>query len=124
MAGETTLEPMSLAAICADFYINQKLALKMDVPTGRESVLTANTEISEEERKAKAVFEALGDGLGTRAQVALRYVLSNPHVSCAVIGSAELDHIDEALQAAEMGPLPPEALARLDTLYATDFGRV
>ena len=95
-----------------------------DERTGRESVLTANTEIAEEERKAKAVFASLGEGLGTRAQVALRYVLSNPHVSCAVIGSAELDHVDEALQAAEMGPLPPEALARLDTLYATDFGRV
>jgi len=39
MAGETTLEPMSLSAICSDFYINQKLSLKMDVPTGRESVL-------------------------------------------------------------------------------------
>ncbi len=95
-----------------------------DERTGRESVLTANTEIAEEERKAKAVFASLGEGLGTRAQVALRYVLSNPHISCAVIGSAELHHIDEALRAAEMGPLPADALARLDALYATDFGRV
>ena len=95
-----------------------------DERTGRESVLTADTEIAEEERKAKVVFAALGEGLGTRAQVALRYVLSNPHVSCAVIGSAELEHIGEALQAAAMGPLPPEALARLDALYATDFGRL
>jgi hypothetical protein len=39
MAEETTLESMSLSALCTDFYINQKLALKMDVPTGRESVL-------------------------------------------------------------------------------------
>ena len=29
----------SLGAICADFYINQKLSLKMDLPSGRESVL-------------------------------------------------------------------------------------
>ncbi len=35
----TTLEAMSVSALCSDFYINQKLALKMDVPTGRESVL-------------------------------------------------------------------------------------
>jgi len=27
-------------------------------------------------------------------------------------------------QAAEMGPLPPQVLARLDALYETDFGRV
>lgn len=95
-----------------------------DQRTGRESVLTANTSIAEDERKAKAVFDAIGGNEGTRAQVALRFVLSNPHVSGAIIGSAELHHIDEALQAAAMGPLPPQVLARLDALYETDFGRV
>ena len=95
-----------------------------DERTGRESVLTTDTSIAEEERKAKAVFDAIGAGHGTRAQVALRFVLSNPHISCAVIGSAELHHIDEALKAAEMGPLPADVLARLDTLYESDFGRV
>jgi aryl-alcohol dehydrogenase-like predicted oxidoreductase len=88
---------------------------------GRESILTANTSIAEEERKTKAVFDAIGTGEGTRAQVALRFVLSNPDVSCAVIGAAELGHIDEALRAAEMGPLPAKTLARLDALYETDF---
>lgn len=95
-----------------------------DERTGRESVLTANTSVAEDERKARAVFEAIGDDQGTRGQIALRFVLSNPDVSCAVIGSAELQHIDEALQAAEMGPLPPRELARLDALYESDFGRV
>ena len=95
-----------------------------DERTGRESVLTSETSVTEEERKTKAVFDAIGGGHGTRAQVALRFVLSNSNVSCAVIGSAELHHIDEALQAAEMGPLPPPVLARLDALYESDFGRV
>ena len=95
-----------------------------DERTGRESVLTTDTSIAEEERKAKAVFDAIGAGHGTRAQVALRFVLSNPHISCAVIGSAELHHVDEALKAAEMGPLPADVLSRLDTLYESDFGRV
>ena len=94
-----------------------------DERTGRESVLIADTSVAEDERKAKAVFEAIGAGHGTRAQVALRFVLSNPDVSCAIIGSAELHHIDEALQAQQMGPLPPDVLARLDELYKTDFGR-
>jgi aryl-alcohol dehydrogenase-like predicted oxidoreductase len=95
-----------------------------DERTGRESVLIADTTVAGDERKAKAVFEEIGSGHGTRAQVALRFVLSNPDVSCAVIGSAELHHIDEALAAAEMGPLPADVLARLDSLYATDFRRV
>jgi len=95
-----------------------------DERTGRESVLTANTSLAEDERKAKAVFDAIGAGEGTRGQVALRFVLSNPDVSCAIIGSAELHHVDEALQAAERGPLPAGILARLDKLYENDFCRI
>ncbi|MBI2293739.1 MAG: aldo/keto reductase [Betaproteobacteria bacterium] len=95
-----------------------------DERTGRESVLIADTSVAGDERKAKAVFDAIGTGHGTRAQIALRFVLANPDISCAVIGSAELHHIDEALQAAEMGPLSPDVLARLDALYESDFGRV
>ena len=91
---------------------------------GRESVLLADTSVAGDERKARAVFDAIGTGEGTRAQVALRFVLSNPDVSGAVIGSAELNHIDEALQAAAMGPLAAPLLARLDALYESDFGRV
>jgi L-galactose dehydrogenase/L-glyceraldehyde 3-phosphate reductase len=94
-----------------------------DERTGRESVLIANTSVAEDERKTKAVFDAIGSDQGTRAQVALRFVLANPDVSCAIIGSAELHHVDEALAAAGMGPLPPHVLARLDPLYETDFGR-
>jgi len=95
-----------------------------DQRTGRESVLIADTSVAEDERKTRAVFEAIGGDQGTRAQVALRFVLSNPDVSCAIIGSAELHHVDEALQAAGMGPLPPPVLVRLDALYESDFGRI
>jgi len=95
-----------------------------DARTGREGILTADTSVAEDERKSRAVFDAIGADQGTRAQVALRFVLSNPDISCAVIGIAELHHIDEALQAAEMGPLPAPVLARLDALYEDDFGRV
>jgi L-galactose dehydrogenase/L-glyceraldehyde 3-phosphate reductase len=95
-----------------------------DERTGRESVLIADTSVAEDERRTRAVFDAIGTGQGTRAQVALRFVLANPDVSCAVIGSAELHHIDEALEAQKMGPLPPEVMARLEPLYESDFGRV
>ncbi|OFZ86224.1 MAG: hypothetical protein A2V78_11375, partial [Betaproteobacteria bacterium RBG_16_64_18] len=61
-----------------------------DERTGRESVLIADTSVAGDERKTKTVFDAIGTGHGTRAQIALRFVLANPDVSCAVIGSAEL----------------------------------
>jgi len=114
---ETNVAVMAIRIFGAGIIAN-------DERTGREGMLTVNTTIPEEERKAKAVFEAIGDEHGNRAQVALRFVLSNPDVSCAVLGSSELHHIDEALAAVEMGPLPADVLSRLEALYANDFGRL
>ncbi|MCC6533459.1 MAG: aldo/keto reductase [Burkholderiales bacterium] len=91
---------------------------------GRESILTSDTSVAEDERKARALFAAIGTEHGTRAQVALRFALSHPGITCAVIGSAELQHVDEALRAQALGPLPAAVLARLDDVYASDFGRV
>lgn len=97
--------------------------LATDARHGRESILTSNTTLAEEERKSRAVFDAIGPGHGTRAQVALRFALSHPDVSCAIIGAADLSQIDEALAAQAMGPLPAQTLAVLDELYRTDFRR-
>ncbi len=38
-----------------------------------------------------------------------------------LVGLAELGHLDEALEAVKLGPLPAQALARLSRLYAADF---
>jgi aryl-alcohol dehydrogenase-like predicted oxidoreductase len=95
--------------------------LATDVRHGREVVITHGTEIADEERRARAAFAVLGNAYGTRAQTALRFVLANPDVSCAIIGLAEPAHLEEALKAAEAGPLPGEAMDALERLYATDF---
>jgi L-galactose dehydrogenase/L-glyceraldehyde 3-phosphate reductase len=113
---ETDVAVMAIRIFAAGIIAN-------DARTGREGMLTADTTIPEEERKAKAVFQAIGSEHGTRAQVALRFVLSNPVVSCAVLGTQELHHIDEALAAVAMGPLPGDVLATLEALYESDFGK-
>jgi len=95
--------------------------LATDVRHGREIIITQGTEIAAEERRARTVFAALGNTYGTRAQTALRFVLTNPEVSCAIIGLAEPAHLEEALTGAEAGPLPRQALDALERLYATDF---
>jgi L-galactose dehydrogenase/L-glyceraldehyde 3-phosphate reductase len=94
-----------------------------DVRHGREVIVTRATDVPTEENRARAVFAALGDAHGTRAQSALRFVLANPDVSCAVIGLAEPAHLEEALAGAALGPLPRQALAQLEPVYAGDFGR-
>jgi L-galactose dehydrogenase/L-glyceraldehyde 3-phosphate reductase len=92
-----------------------------DVRHGREVIITQNTDLAAEERRARAVYAALGETYGTRAQTALRFVLSNPDVSCAIVGLAEPGHLEEALAAEQLGPLPRAALDALDRVYAAGF---
>jgi len=98
--------------------------LASDSRNGREIVLTKGSELAQEDRRAGTVFDALGRGGETRAQTALRFALSNPDLSCAVIGLADIPQLDEALDAQETGPLPSEALAALRQLYENEFARL
>lgn len=95
--------------------------LATPVRTGRESILTANTEAETEIRNAEAVFVSLGKEFGSRAQAAVRFALSNETVSTAIVGLSESAHLDEAASAAEMGPLSEDAVEKLDRLYETGF---
>jgi L-galactose dehydrogenase/L-glyceraldehyde 3-phosphate reductase len=96
--------------------------LATDARHGREVVITQQAEVSAEERRARAVFAALGERYGTRAQTALRYVLSNRDIACAIIGLAEPAHLEEALAGEALGPLPEEAMDALERVYAAGFG--
>ncbi len=97
--------------------------LASDVRHGRESMLTSDTHVASEERKTEAAFAALGPGHGTRAQAAIRFVLSNAHIAAANIGIADPAQLDEALPAVDLGALPGAALARLEALCDEDFDR-
>jgi len=83
---------------------------------GREVAITANAEDAAEEARAKAALEALGSQYGTGAQAALRFGLACPLLPTIVVGIGETWHLDEALAAAEMGPLPLPALQILEGL--------
>jgi L-galactose dehydrogenase/L-glyceraldehyde 3-phosphate reductase len=96
-------------------------SLPSDRRHGREAVIVSGSDLDIEAKRAAAVFDRLGNSYGTRAQTALRFGLANPDVSCIVFGLAELSHLDEALAAVEMGPLPQEALDELNTVYAAEF---
>jgi L-galactose dehydrogenase/L-glyceraldehyde 3-phosphate reductase len=90
--------------------------------TGRESILTADTDHDTEARMAEGARAALGDAHGTLAETALRFALTGEHVSAAVIGPARIEHIEQACAAADKGPLPDDALARLERFYETGPG--
>ncbi len=52
------------------------------------------------------------------AEVALRFVLSNPDVSLTLMGARSVEEVEANVKAAEAGPLSPELLARLDEIAA------
>jgi D-threo-aldose 1-dehydrogenase len=97
--------------------------LATTVRHGREGMITHKTDLADEERRAKMVHDVLGGSYGTSAQTALRFALAHEDIHGVVVGVEKLVHLEEALDAATMGPLPAEALARLDELYASDFTR-
>jgi len=87
----------------------------------RLAVLTSGTDVDNELRCADAVHRALGDGYGTRAQAALRFVLGKRDIATRVIGISTLNDLREALAAVEQGPLPNATITRLEGLWATNF---
>ena len=93
--------------------------LATDVRHGREVVLSENSDLDAETRRAAAVFKVME---GSKAQTAVRFSLANPDLSCVVIGLAELDHLEQAIGAQAKGPLPREALAKLEPVYESNFG--
>jgi len=95
--------------------------LATDERHGREAVLTENSDLETESRRAHCALAAVGEGYGTRAQVALRFGLANRDLSSVIIGIAELEHLDSAIAAAQEGALPPDAVARLEPVYEAGF---
>ena len=92
-----------------------------DARTGREFIMTEQTDVATEERRARAVFAALGAAHGTRAQAAIRFALANPDLSAANVGFATAAQLGEALDAVGRGPLPAAAMAEIDVVYRTGF---
>lgn len=95
-----------------------------DMRDKRVSMMTKETDKETEIAKGTAILEALGPGLGTGAQLGLRFALSLADISIALVGIGEPGHVDAALEGAAMGPLPADVLEKLEELYKTDFGRL
>jgi len=66
----------------------------------------------------KALYAFL-DELGLPlAEVALRWVISNPDVSTALMGARSVVEVEQNVAAVEKGPLPTEVISRLDDIAA------
>ncbi len=62
---------------------------------------------------------ALCDELGmTVADMAIRFVASNPNVDTVLMGARNVNELEQNVESIEAGPLPKEVLAKLDEIAA------
>ena len=69
-------------------------------------------------KQYKALYAFLDDIKLPIAEAGLRFVLSNPHVSCALMGARSAKEVEENVAAVEKGPLPAEVIKRFDEIAA------
>jgi D-threo-aldose 1-dehydrogenase len=93
-----------------------------DIRTGKEGGVALDNDVASDVERMNNVLTLLKPEHGKRAQVAVRYALRNSGVSGVEVGMAEIEHLELALEAAEMGPLPDDLLAELDALADANFG--
>lgn len=77
--------------------------------------------LKENSRRAAAVASELGIDLPT---LALRFVISNPAISTALIGTVTPAHLETAIAALAAGPLPQDILEQLYSLAMADPNQV
>ena len=65
---------------------------------------------------AEELKELVPEGY-TLAQLALRWILMHPAVSCAIPGAKRTDQVDDNVAAAEMPPLSEELMDRIGGIY-------
>ena len=66
----------------------------------------------------RALYKFL-DELGVPlAELALRFVISNPAIHCVLTGARSVAEVESSVRAVEKGPLPADVLARLDEIAA------
>ena len=95
--------------------------LATDIRHGREVPVTHMIDIKEEERRVQRIYKVVGETYGNMAQLAVRYGLSTESLHCTVLGLATLEHLQNAIQAVEMGPLPEDVLEKILELQKSNF---
>lgn len=72
---------------------------------------------------ARRLLPLVRDGhVESLVEAAIRFAITPPAMGTALIGTASVEQLEEAITAAEKGPLPPETLARMAALLAPPGG--
>ena len=91
------------------------------VQHGREIPVTPNTNYESELQRANSIRKLLAGVDGTDAQKALRFVLDQNQIHGAVIGLAELSHLQDAIGTTQLDSLPSLVGDQLKNLWDSDY---
>lgn len=69
-------------------------------------------------RQFQALYRFLDEIKLPIAEVGLRFVISNPDVTCVLMGARSAEEVEANVSAIEKGPLPPDVLQRLNEIAA------
>lgn len=69
-------------------------------------------------RQFQALYDLLDEAGLPIAEAGIRFVLSNPDISCTLMGACLPEEAEQNVRAAEKGPLPADVLARLNEIAA------
>lgn len=69
-------------------------------------------------KQYSALYRLLNESGMSLPELGLRFVLSNPDVSCVLMGPRSVNEVETNIAAVEKGPLPSELIARIDEIAA------
>ena len=79
----------------------------------------SGTDYRSDVERAKRLLPLVNEGhVATLAEAALRFAISHPAISTALVGFSDLAQVEQAAAAVEGGPLPPVTLHRIGQLLA------
>ena len=83
----------------------------------REEIESGVPWLSPPRREQYKLIYALVDELGcTLPELAIRFVLSNPDISCTIMGARCVEEVEQNVRSAEKGPLAQDVLDRIQEI--------
>lgn len=115
--GSTTWSPLQSGVLAGRYNDGIPEGSRLDKVEWLRSILTP--EAIEQAKKLKKVAERLDC---TMAQLAIAWVLRNPHVSSVILGATSIEQLQENLRALEAyEKVSKDVLAELDKIFPVQF---